>query len=135
MKYDKLLQQANEAKENAYAPYSGFRVGAALLGKSGAVYTGANVENASYSVTCCAERVALFKAVSGGETAFDAIAITSDSGDMTTPCGVCRQALMEFSPHMDVISSNNKLDSESDRLDALLPKAFTCKEMETDSGL
>ena len=88
-----LLKRAQEAKEGAYAPYSRFRVGAVLLGKSGRVYTGANVENASYSVTCCAERVALFKAVSEGEREFDAIAVTSDSDSLTWPCGVCRQAL------------------------------------------
>ncbi|MDD5018442.1 MAG: cytidine deaminase [Eubacteriales bacterium] len=134
MKYEKLLKEAKKAKENAYAPYSGFRVGAALLGKSGRVYTGANVENAAYSVTCCAERVALFKAVSGGERDFDAIAVTSDSDAIIAPCGVCRQALMEFSPHMDVVTSNKNLDCETETLDQLLPKAFTGKEMETKSG-
>jgi len=131
MTNEALLAQAKAAKEKAYAPYSGFRVGAALLTKSGKVYTGVNVENAAYSVTCCAERVALYKAVADGETAFAAIAITSDSDMMTTPCGVCRQALYEFSPHMDVISSNCGLDYEKDTLDALLPKAFSGKEMES----
>ena len=131
MTYEALLEQARTAKEKAYAPYSGFRVGAALLIKSGKVYTGANVESAAYSVTCCAERVALYTAVADGETAFAAIAITSDSDMMTTPCGVCRQALYEFSPHMDVISSNCALVYETDKLDALLPKAFSGKEMES----
>lgn len=130
MKYEVLLEKAAQAKEYAYAPYSGFRVGAALLAKDGTVYTGANIENAAYSVTCCAERVALFKAVSSGEKEFAAIAVTSDSDCITFPCGVCRQALMEFAPNMDVVSSNNKLEYETMRLDALLSKAFSGKEME-----
>ena len=125
-----LLKKAQEAKAGAYAPYSRFRVGAALLGKSGRVYTGANVENASYSVTCCAERVALFKAVTEGEREFDAIAVTSDSESLTWPCGVCRQALAEFGPDMDVIGSNSELKNATVKLKALLPYAFTGKEME-----
>ncbi len=130
MEHKELLNKARDAKEGAYVPYSHFRVGAALLGKSGRIYTGANVENASYSVTCCAERVALFKAVTEGEREFDAIAVTSDSGDLTYPCGVCRQALMEFGPDMDVIASNSGLENETTKLKALLPSAFTGKEME-----
>ena len=130
MDHDDLLKRAKEAKAGAYAPYSRFRVGAALLGKSGRVYTGANVENASYSVTCCAERVALFKAVTEGEREFDAIAVTSDSDSLTWPCGVCRQALSEFGLDMDVLGSNNVLEYQSVKLKALLPHAFTGKEME-----
>jgi len=130
MKYDGLLEQAKRAKDNAYVPYSNFRVGAALLGKSGRVYTGCNVENAAYSVTNCAERTALFKAVSEGEREFEAIAVTSDSDDITYPCGVCRQALVEFSPDMDVISSNRELKYEILRADELLPRYFSGKEME-----
>lgn len=131
MTYEELLKRAAEAKKAAYAPYSRFRVGAALLGESGRVYTGANIENASYSVTCCAERVALFKAVSEGEKVFSAIAITSDSAMPTYPCGVCRQALIEFSPHMDVLAADNALEYKTTKLAALLPCAFTGKEMET----
>lgn len=130
MKYDGLLKQAQKAKEKAYAPYSNFRVGAALLAKSGKVFTGCNIENAAYSVTCCAERVALFKAVSSGEKQFDAIAVTSDSDDITFPCGVCRQALAEFSTNIDVISSNKNLEHETLSLDKLLARAFTGKEMQ-----
>ncbi len=125
-----LLSKAKTAKEGAYAPYSRFRVGAALVGKSGRVYTGANVENASYSVTCCAERVALFKAVTDGEREFAVIAVTSDSQDLTYPCGVCRQALYEFSPDLQVLSSNNELEYEKTTLEKLLPHAFSGKEME-----
>jgi len=124
-----LLKKADEAKKSAYAPYSNFKVGAALLSKSGKVYVGANIENASYSVTCCAERVALFSAVMSGEKDFDAIAVTSDSDMITTPCGVCRQALYEFSPKMEVISSNNALEYESKKLSAMLPGGFSGKEM------
>lgn len=95
-----LLLQAISAREFAYAPYSGFRVGAALLGKSGKVYLGCNVENAAYSVTNCAERTAIFKAVSEGEREFTAIAIVGGREEMVSetcaPCGVCRQALSEF---------------------------------------
>ena len=130
MKYDALLEKAKKAKENAYVPYSNFRVGAALLCKNGDVYTGCNVENAAYSPTCCAERVAVFKAVSSGNKEFEAIAVTSDSNDITYPCGVCRQVLAEFALDMDVISSNKDLENEVLKVEELLPRAFTGKEME-----
>ena len=130
MKYDELLKAAEKAKENAYVPYSNFRVGAALLTKSGRIYTGCNVENAAYGVTNCAERTALFKAVSEGEREFAAIAVTSDSDDITYPCGVCRQALVEFAPDMDVVSSNRELKYEILRADELLPRYFSGKEMD-----
>lgn len=95
-----LMLLAVEARKNAYAPYSGFRVGAALLCKNGKVYTGCNIENASYTPTNCAERTALFKAVSEGEREFSAIAIVGgryeDIADFCAPCGVCRQTLAEF---------------------------------------
>ena len=95
-----LLQLAIQARENSYSPYSGFRVGAALLGESGKVYGGCNVENAAYSPTKCAERTAVFKAVSEGEREFSAIAIVGGKGDtladLCAPCGVCRQVLAEF---------------------------------------
>ncbi len=130
MNAKELLKKADEAKRQAYVPYSKFRVGAALLSKSGRIYVGANIENASYSVTCCAERVALFSAVMNGERDFEAIAVTSDSDMITTPCGVCRQALFEFSPKMDVISSNNALEYETKKLSAMLLGGFSGKEME-----
>lgn len=100
MNYQFLLDKAEEMRMNAYSPYSNFTVGAALLTKSGKVYTGCNIENSAYSVTCCAERVALFKAISEGERSFVAIAIAggkkSQEGIQCFPCGVCRQALTEF---------------------------------------
>ena len=95
-----LIKRAVEAREFSYSPYSGFRVGAALLGKSGKVYTGCNVENAAFSPTNCAERTAIFKAVSEGEREFEAIAIVGGKGEtlapLCAPCGVCRQVLAEF---------------------------------------
>lgn len=131
MTYKELLMRAKEAKNGAYAPYSRFKVGAALLCRSGRVFTGANVENASYGVTCCAERVALYKAVGDGEREFMAIAVVSDSNGLTYPCGACRQALSEFSPKMDVIAANCTLEHDTTTLDALLPCAFSGEEMET----
>lgn len=95
-----LMQRAVEARKNSYAPYSDFHVGAALLAKSGKVYTGCNIENAAYSPTNCAERTAVFKAVSEGERAFTAIAVVGGKGgelaELCAPCGVCRQVLAEF---------------------------------------
>ncbi|MCC8026359.1 MAG: cytidine deaminase [Clostridium sp.] len=101
MSEKELIEMAYEGRRRAYTPYSGFRVGAALLSKSGKVYLGCNIENASYSPTNCAERTAFFKAVSEGEREFEAIAIVGGPGEgsgggMCAPCGVCRQVMMEF---------------------------------------
>ena len=130
-----LLQLANEARKNSYAPYSNFRVGAALLGDDGKVYLGCNVENASYGATCCAERTALFSAVSQGVRGFQALALVGGKGeegdDGIFPCGICRQALAEFcSPDMPIvvkIGNAYKVYALAD----LLPKAFTPKDLET----
>ena len=124
-----LLQRAKEAQTNAYAPYSGFTVGAALLGKSGKVYTGCNVENASFSPTCCAERVAIFKAVSEGESEFVAIAIAggkkNEPAAAYPPCGVCRQVLSEFcSEELSVILADGKENVTLLTLGSLLPHRF-----------
>ena len=94
--YEELIQKAAQAKERSYAPYSGFHVGAALLCENGRVYTGCNIENAAFSPTNCAERTAVFKAVSEGDRNFTAIAVISDSPEPVAPCGVCRQVLAEF---------------------------------------
>ncbi len=100
MDHNRLLQMAKDARANAYAPYSGFSVGAALLTHDGRVFLGCNVENASFTPTCCAERVAIFQAISKGARSFDAIAIVGGYGNETaplcSPCGVCRQVLAEF---------------------------------------
>jgi len=98
-----LAEAARSAMKFAYVPYSHFQVGAALLGRSGRIYSGCNIENSSYGATNCAERTALFKAVSEGEREFDAIAIVSSAGTATPPCGICRQVLSEFAPALPVL--------------------------------
>lgn len=123
----KLYRIANDVKENAYAPYSGFRVGAALLTRSGKVYTGVNVENASYGATLCAERGAVAKAVSEGEREFRVLAIASSAGE-AMPCGICRQVLMEFEPELRVITGKDEEHLESDSLQELLPGAFSLQK-------
>lgn len=121
---DKLIKTAAAARERAYAPYSKFRVGAAILTRAGRYYTGCNIENASYSLTCCAERVALFKAISGGERDFEAIAVTSGTEEYCTPCGACRQALAEFGSEIKVFMSNKQGDYMVRTVGELLPVAF-----------
>ena len=119
-----LMSMAVEAKERAYCPYSKFHVGAALLTKSGKVYLGCNIENSSYGATNCAERTAIFKAVSEGERDFEAIAISGDSiDDYTYPCGICLQVINEFMPEGRVILSKND-EVKSFALDELLPYGF-----------
>lgn len=122
--YDSLIANAKQARENAHAPFSNFRVGAALRAKSGRVYTGCNVENASYGLTCCAERVAIFKALSEGERGFDAIAVVTDADTLTPPCGACRQIIWEFCGDVPVILANLKGKEERERSGGLLPRPF-----------
>ena len=129
MEYTVLMQLAEKARENAYAPYSHFRVGAAILCTNGKVYTGCNVENASYGGTVCAERTAMLKAISEGEREFAAIAITGakegEKGGFCAPCGICRQFLAEFcGEDTDVIlGSEEKLSVY--KLSELLPLGFS----------
>ncbi len=120
-----LLNAAKKAAENAYAPYSRFKVGAALECEDGKVYTGCNVENASLGGTLCAERCAGMKAISEGSRHFRRIAVWADSKDYTTPCGICRQFLLEFGPNMEVLCARSDGRYTSYRLDKLLPFAFT----------
>ena len=101
-----LLSEAIAARANAYAPYSQFPVGAALLARSGKVYRGVNVENASFGVTVCAERTALFTAIAAGERAFEAIAVVADTEGPVRPCGACRQALAEFGTDLRIVMGN-----------------------------
>ena len=122
MQEQELFVLAKEARENAYAPYSNFKVGAALLGESGTVYLGCNVENASFGLTMCAERVALFKAVSEGERVFKAIAIYAGSKS-APPCGACLQVMAEFGD-LDILLFDSKGSYVKWRISELLPQAF-----------
>ena len=128
MDYDELIAKAMEARKKAYVPYSHFTVGAALLGKPGCIYTGCNVENASYGLSICAERVAIFKAVSEGERDFEAIAVVTEKG--VPPCGACRQVLMEFEEDIQVIVADEAGVYRVFSLQELLPEAFTPQHLE-----
>lgn len=120
----KLLAEAKQVMQKAYAPYSHLKVGAAILGPEGRICPGCNVENASYGLTVCAERVAVGKAVSEGITAFRAIALIADTDDPITPCGACRQVLSEFNPEMIVIMGNLRGAVRKAVLSDLLPGSF-----------
>lgn len=122
--FDHLIAAARHARENAYAPFSNFRVGAALRGISGKIFGGCNVENATYGLTVCAERIAIFKAISEGERGFDAIAVVTDTDTLTPPCGACRQLIWEFCGDVPVILSNLKGKSETMQMSTLFPKPF-----------
>ncbi|HBT47696.1 MAG TPA: cytidine deaminase [Peptococcaceae bacterium] len=119
-----LIAAAAGARERAYAPYSRFPVGAALLTASGRVYTGVNIENASYGLTVCAERVALWKAVSEGEREFVALAVVGGDRAFTFPCGACLQVLAEFGPDLEIITGRPQGQILKERLKNLLPQAF-----------
>ncbi len=119
-----LLDQAAAARERAYAPYSHFPVGAAVLTESGEVYTGCNIENASYGATCCAERVALFKAVSEGNKDIRAIAVVASGEEAVPPCGICRQVMIELAPQAVVAMANLEGKREIRRVSELLPGPF-----------
>ena len=125
-----LIRMALAAREKAYAPYSNFMVGAALRAKDGRIYTGCNVENASFTPTSCAERTALFKAVSEGVRQFEAIAVVGakvgvpDDALVTSPCGVCRQVLREFAPNIEIICLNGAGEERTFTLEELLPHSF-----------
>ncbi|OGC93606.1 MAG: cytidine deaminase [candidate division Zixibacteria bacterium RBG_16_48_11] len=125
-----LIKKAKEVRTKAYAPYSKFLVGAALLTEKGKVYTGVNVENASYGLTVCAERVAVFKAVAGGERNFKKIVIVTDTDKPKSLCGACLQVLSEFASDLEIICATLKGDKARYRLRELLPKAF--KRMSTE---
>jgi cytidine deaminase len=122
--YDALILAAKQARENAHAPFSDFRVGAAVRANSGRTYTGCNIENASYGLTCCAERVAIFKALSEGERGFDAIAVVTETDTLTPPCGACRQIIWEFCGDVPVILANLKGKIERESSANLLPRPF-----------
>lgn len=119
-----LITAALKARDHAHAPFSRFRVGAALRAKSGRVFTGCNIENATFGLTLCAERLAVFKAISEGEREFDAVAVVADTDRLTPPCGACRQILWEFCPGAEVILSNLGGKIKVHRLADLFPEAF-----------
>ncbi len=121
---NELLAAALAARNHAHAPFSKFRVGAALEDSSGRIYSGCNIENATFGLTLCAERVAVFKAVSEGARDFRRIAVAADTDTLTPPCGACRQILWEFCGDIEVLLTNPRGKSESLRLKDLFPRAF-----------
>ena len=127
MTAENLIKLAQQAREQAYSPYSQFPVGAALQGRSGRIYCGCNVENVSYGLTVCAERVAVFKAISEGEREFDAIAVVTSNGG--SPCGACRQVLAEFNHKIAVYVADTEGEYQTYCLEELLPDAFLPEDL------
>jgi cytidine deaminase len=125
---EELVERAKTVLNNAYAPYSKFKVAAAVRTKSGRVYTGVNIENASYGLTICAERVAVFKAVSEGDRDIEVVAVYTDTEEPTPPCGACRQVIAEFNPDALIVMASRK-KTVVVRLSELLPHAFTRKNL------
>jgi cytidine deaminase len=122
--YKKLISEAEKARKRAYTPYSKFQVGAAVLCDDGKIFTGCNIENASFSLAVCAERVAIFKAISEGSTKFEAMAVVGDTDKPCSPCGACRQVISEFSEDIPLIMVNLKGDAKIKKIKELLPEAF-----------
>lgn len=125
MDYSSFIRAAMEVRENAHSPYSGFAVGAALLCADGSVFSGCNVENLSFGLTVCAERVAVGTAIAAGKKEFQCLAIVADSDEVISPCGACRQVLAEFNPELPIFSANLKGKVEEFSLGLLLPRAAT----------
>ncbi|SHI37436.1 cytidine deaminase [Clostridium cavendishii DSM 21758] len=128
----KLIEAAIEAREKAYCPYSNFKVGAAVLFEDGNIYTGCNIENASFGATNCAERSAIFNAVSNGCRTLKAIALIGDTNNFTYPCGICRQVISEFAEdgNVKIFMAKNKDEYLEKTLDEILPGSFTKKDLE-----
>lgn len=124
MNINELIKTAREVQKNAYSPYSKFKVGAVLLTKENKVFSGVNVENASFGLTVCAERIAVFKAVSEGEREFAALVIVGSGEDYIYPCGACLQVIAEFSPEIKIIAANEKGEYQEFTLRELLPQFF-----------
>ncbi len=129
---EELIARAREAREQAYAPYSGYRVGAALLGRSGRIFTGCNVENAVYPLSICAERTAVVKAISEGEREFVAIAVVTENGG--SPCGACRQTLREFGEGIRVLIADVRGNYRETTVAALLPDSFSEADLTKGEG-
>jgi cytidine deaminase len=130
MDYKHLAETARQAKQNALPTYSNFFVGSALLSSNDKVYTGCNIESSSYSLTICAERNAIFKAISEGEREFKAIAVAGDTEDFISPCGACRQVISDLCGEIDVVLVNSKGDYIVKKTSELLPFAFGDKDLE-----
>ena len=129
-----LLKAASAAREKAYAPFSGFRVGAALQTRDGRIFTGCNIENATLGLTMCAERVALFKALSEGNPQFSRIAVVADTKEPTAPCGACRQLLWEFGRDIEVVLGNPDGEQACYRLKELFPQPFDQSTLEAHTA-
>ena len=126
MDFKELIIEAIKAKETAYAPYSNFKVGSAILTSDGKVYTGCNIENASFGATNCAERTAIFKAVSEGHKSIEAIAVVGDLNNYTFPCGICRQVINEFAAEdIKIIVAKNENEYLVKTMEEILPGAFS----------
>jgi cytidine deaminase len=123
-KFGPLVEAAKRARSHAYSPYSGVKIGAAVLTSDGSIFAGANVENASYGLACCAERTAIFKAVSEGKRKIVAIAVVGKSEGFTRPCGACRQVMVEFNPRMKVLRRGIDGFAEDESAAELLPSRF-----------
>lgn len=130
MEYKELIDKAIKARENAYVPYSNFKVGAAIVTEDNKIYSGCNIENASYGATNCAERTAIFKAISEGHERIKAIAIIGSEKDYTYPCGICIQVISEFADgNIDIIIVKNKDEYMVKKLDEIIPVTFTKKDL------
>ena len=122
--FEKLIKEAEKARKRAYTPYSKFQVGAAVLCADGKMFTGCNIENASFGLAICAERVAISKAISEGSTKFEAIAVIGDTDKPCSPCGACRQVISEFGEDITLIMANLKGEVKIKKIKELLPEAF-----------
>lgn len=124
---ENLIEAARNARANAHAPFSNFKVGAAVETVNGKIYTGCNIENATYGLTLCAERVAIFKAISEGETEFTRIAVVADTAELTPPCGACRQIIWEFCGDILITMANLHGAAKTLQMQELFPYAFDAK--------
>ena len=136
MQYNELISEAIKAREKAYCPYSNFKVGAAILAEDGKIYTGSNIENASFGATNCAERTAIFKAVHEGNREIKAIAVIGDTNAYTYPCGICRQVMAEFiaDSSIPVIIIKNENDYLVKTFEEIMPGVFSKKDLQEIKG-
>jgi cytidine deaminase len=127
--FKSLIEAARKARIHAYSPYSGVKIGAAVLTSDGRIFSGTNIENSSYGLSCCAERTAIFKAVSEGARKITTIAVVGKSDEFTRPCGACRQVMVEFNPRLKVLRRGRDGFSENTSADKLLPSHFSPEEL------